>query len=157
LETEALHERLDNLNDDKLPYLKIKVTKDKGRGIYATKKLNIGDFVVEYAGDLITMEDGVKRESLYSEDVNIGSYIYFFEFQGSKYCIDATKESGRYGRLLNHSKLRANCKTRVVEYPEGVPRLLIEVKKPVKEDEELLYDYGDRSEKSLKIHPWLKE
>lgn len=157
MEEDSLHQKLDLEDDTKLEYLKIKVTKEKGRGVYAAQKLQIGDFIVEYAGELMTVKDGESREKAYSEDPAIGSYIYFINFKEKKYCIDATKESGRYGRLLNHSKLKPNCKTRLVEYPNGVPRLIIEAIKDIKVDEELLYDYGDRSEKSLKIHPWLKE
>merc|ERR1711881_663683 len=142
--------------DEQLEHIVMKQTELKGRGIFAAKKLTKGDFVVEYAGDLMSMEEGKDREAEYQKDSEIGCYIYFFSFKGKRYCIDATAESGRYGRLLNHSKTRANCKTRLVEEPEGIPRLIIEAKVDIEEDAELLYDYGDRSQKALKAHPWLK-
>jgi len=142
--------------DEQLEHIVMKQTELKGRGIFAAKKLTKGDFVVEYAGDLMSMEEGKDREAEYQKDSEIGCYIYFFSFKGKRYCIDATAESGRYGRLLNHSKTKANCKTRLVEEPEGIPRLIIEAKVDIEEDAELLYDYGDRSQKALKAHPWLK-
>lgn len=132
-------------------------TELKGRGIFAARKLAKGEFVVEYVGDLLSMEEGKAREDEYIKDPSIGSYVYFFCFKGKRYCIDATAESGRYGRLLNHSKTKPNCKTRLVEEPEGIPRLIIEAKVNIPEDTELLYDYGDRSQKALKAHPWLKD
>ena len=40
--------------------------------------------------------------------------MYFFQTKGQKYCIDATAETGRYGRLINHSRLHANLLPKVV-------------------------------------------
>ena len=40
--------------------------------------------------------------------------MYFFQTKGQKYCIDATAETGRYGRLINHSRLYANLLPKVV-------------------------------------------
>jgi len=157
IEEQQLKFYLASDKDEKLEHIVMKMTEGKGRGIFANKDLSKGDFVVEYAGDLMSLEEGKAKEDEYSEDAEIGCYIYFFSFKGKRYCIDATAESGRYGRLLNHSKQKANCKTRLVEEPEGIPRLIIEAKVDIKKDAELLYDYGDRSQKALKAHPWLKE
>ena len=70
------------------------------------------------------------------------------------FSIDATAETGRYGRLVNHSRVTPNCITKVVMIDE-VPRLMLVAKHHIQEGEELLYDYGDRSKESLKAHPWL--
>jgi histone-lysine N-methyltransferase SETD8 len=67
--------------------------------------------------------------------------------------VDATEESGRIGRLINHSR-NGNLMTKVVEV-KGTPRLIFIAKRDVDEDEELTYDYGDRSRESLRHHPWL--
>ena len=40
--------------------------------------------------------------------------MYFFQTKGQKYCIDATAKTGRYGRLINHSRLHANLLPKVV-------------------------------------------
>jgi len=157
IEERQLKVYLSSVKDEKLEHIVMKMTEGKGRGIFANKDLKRGDFVVEYSGDLMSLEEGKEKEEEYSEDAEIGCYIYYFSFKGKRYCIDATAESGRYGRLLNHSKQRANCKTRLVEEPEGIPRLIIEAKTDIVKDDELLYDYGDRSQKALKAHPWLKE
>ena len=72
----------------------------------------------------------------------------------SLYSIDATKETVRLGRLVNHSRLTPNMRTKVVMFRE-TPRLILVAARDLKADEELLYDYGDRSKESLEAHPWL--
>ena len=70
------------------------------------------------------------------------------------FSIDATAETGRYGRLLNHSRVSPNCVTKVIMLGD-TPRLILVAKHHIDIGEELLYDYGDRSKESLKAHPWL--
>lgn len=53
------------------------------------------------------------REEEYAQDRQIGSYMYFFKHRGVNYCVDATDESPYKGRLINHSVLRPNLKTKV--------------------------------------------
>lgn len=68
--------------------------------------------------------------------------------------VDATKETNRLGRLVNHSKA-GNCQTKL--HPiNGSPHLILVASRDIKADEELLYDYGDRSKASVLAHPWLK-
>ncbi len=68
--------------------------------------------------------------------------------------IDATEESDRLGRLVNHSRQNPNLQTKVVSHCDQ-PRLILVARREVGEGDELLYDYGDRSKESLKAHPWL--
>ena len=70
------------------------------------------------------------------------------------FSIDATAETGRFGRLVNHSRVHPNCTTKVVML-DKVPRLVLIAKFDVDAGTELLYDYGDRSKESLAAHPWL--
>lgn len=126
----------------------------KGRGVVASRVFHKGDFVVEYKGDLIELTNAKQRETNYSQNNMIGCYMYYFNFQNKTYCIDATKETGKLGRLLNHSRISNNCRTMVVPI-SGKPYLIIVAKRDIEIDEELLYDYGDRSKESLKAHPWL--
>ena len=76
-------------------------------------------------------------------DVSKGCYMYYFKTKGKQYCIDATGESGRYGRLLNHSTKTPNCATKVVMLGD-IPRLILVAKQDIAAQTELLYDYGDR-------------
>ena len=70
------------------------------------------------------------------------------------FSVDATAESGLLGRLVNHSRLKFNCVTKVVEVDDA-PRLILVAARDIAVGEELLYDYGDRSKESLESYPWL--
>lgn len=68
--------------------------------------------------------------------------------------VDATKESSRLGRLINHSK-NGNLQTKLHDI-KGTPHLIFLASRDIEVDEELLYDYGDRSKEAIAAHPWLK-
>ena len=109
---------------------------------------------MEYAGNLIDIGTAKELESEYSMDTSKGCYMYYFKHKGRQYCVDATAESGRYGRLINHSRKFPNCISRVVMF-ENTPRLILVARQDLPKGTELVYDYGDRSHKSLVAHPWL--
>ncbi|XP_038944674.2 N-lysine methyltransferase KMT5A-like [Rattus norvegicus] len=134
--------------------MKIDLIHGKGRGVIATKRFSRGDFVVEYRGDLIEITDAKKREALYAQDPSTGCYVYYFQYLSKTYCVDATQETNRLGRLINHSKC-GNCQTKLHDI-DGVPRLILIASRDIAAGEELLYDYGDRSKASIEAHPWLK-
>lgn len=69
------------------------------------------------------------------------------------FSIDATAETGKLGRLVNHSR-NGNLATKIVTY-KNRPHLVLIAKENIKEGEELTYDYGDRTRESLINHPWL--
>lgn len=126
---------------------------DKGRGVTTSRPLKAGDFVLEYAGELIDVQEAKLREQIYATDTSIGCYMYYFTCRNKQYCVDATKETGRLGRLVNHSK-KGNLKTQTCII-KGVPHLVLVAQRNIEPGEELLYDYGDRSKTSLQFHPWL--
>ncbi|CAN9513188.1 unnamed protein product [Ophioblennius macclurei] len=134
--------------------MEVKHIEGKGRGVFAVNGFRKGDFVVEYHGDLLELTEAKKREAEYAQDPQTGCYMYYFQYQSKTYCVDATKETSRLGRLINHSK-SGNCQTRL--HPiDGTPHLILVASRDIEADEELLYDYGDRSKSSLTAHPWLK-
>lgn len=152
---ESIEARLLATEDTDLP-ISVQEIEGKGRGVVAEKEFKRGDFVVEYAGELIDLLAAKEKESEYSQDITKGCYMYYFNHRDKQYCIDATKETGRYGRLINHSCKTPNCVTKVVMLPNQVePRLILVAKQDIQIGTELLYDYGDRSKESLKAHPWL--
>ncbi|XP_072520668.1 lysine methyltransferase 5Ab [Salminus brasiliensis] len=134
--------------------LKVKYIEGKGRGVFADREFHKGQFVVEYHGDLLQIADAKKREAQYAQDPSKGCYMYYFSYLSNNYCVDATKETGRLGRLINHSK-NGNCQTRLHDL-NGVPHLILVASRDIKAEEELLYDYGDRSKEAIAAHPWLK-
>ena len=81
--------------------------------------------------------------------------MFFFKHKANKYCIDATKETGYYGRLVNHSRVHANCVAKVVELSDQ-PHLVLIASRDINKGEELLYDYGDQRSHVIMHHPWLK-
>ena len=83
-------------------------------------------------------------------------YCYVMHFN---YCffnsVDATSESGRLGRLINHSRKQYNCIMRLFHTEDGMPRLIALASRNIEQDEEILYDYGDRTRTSLASFSWL--
>ena len=59
------------------------------------------------------------------------------------FSVDATKETSRLGRLINHSKDHPNCFPKLIEI-EKDPKIVIFAKKDISTGTELLFDYGDR-------------
>ena len=69
----------------------------KGRGVYATKKFYRNDYIVEYAGELLTQNEAKQRENLYGRNHAIGCYMYYFKWGEKVCCVDATEETNRLG------------------------------------------------------------
>lgn len=155
LQKDQQNEIEDKILNNKEEGLKVVNLENKGRGVVASKEFKRGDFVVEYAGDLINLKDAKKKETDYSKDPDIGCYMYYFTHKSVHYCVDATAESGRLGRLINHSRTKNNCHMKVTEINDR-PYLMLVASRDISIAEELLYDYGDRNKESLTSHPWLK-
>ncbi|XP_016407787.1 lysine methyltransferase 5Ab [Sinocyclocheilus rhinocerous] len=134
--------------------LKVKSIDGRGRGVFADRTFQKDQFVVEYHGELLEIADAKARESQYAQDPTTGCYMYYFRYHDKTYCVDATKETDRLGRLINHSK-NGNLRTKLHEI-NGTPHLIFLASRDIKVDEELLYDYGDRSKEAIAAHPWLK-
>ncbi|XP_068560060.1 lysine methyltransferase 5Ab [Cebidichthys violaceus] len=149
------HRHIDDLiKNDIEEGMQIKHIEGKGRGIFAAKIFKKGEFVVEYHGDLLELAEAKIREAQYTQDPQKGCYMYYFQYQSKTYCVDATEETSRLGRLINHSKA-GNCQTRLHAI-DGTPHLILVASRDIDAEEELLYDYGDRSKASVLAHPWLK-
>ena len=50
-----------------------------------TRHFSKGEFVVEYAGELIDMCEAKEREKSYAQDQNTGCYMYYFKYQNTQY------------------------------------------------------------------------
>ena len=105
--------------------------------------------MVEYFGEMITKKEGVEREESYPEEK--GSFIFYFKDR----CVDATEESGRLGRLINHSKTNANVAAELWKV-EDVSHIIFKALCDIDEGVELLYDYGDRRKVAVESFPFLK-
>eukprot|EP00118_Oscarella_pearsei_P001794 m.8493 g.8493 ORF g.8493 m.8493 type:complete len:242 (+) comp20630_c0_seq1:82-807(+) len=144
----------ERLRDECEEGIEVRETQDKGRSVFAVRSFKAGDLICEYSGDLISKEEAEKREDKYAGDSTCGCYMYYFKWKGKCWCLDATKDNGRKGRLLNHAKLKPNVNTKLLEV-DGRLCLSLIAKRNIKEDEELLYDYGERAKKAVESFPWL--
>ncbi|EFO26147.2 hypothetical protein LOAG_02341 [Loa loa] len=135
-------------------FLEIFECEEKGRGIRTLRSFQKNEFVVEYKGEIIDLRLARIREREYAKDNSIGSFMYFFKYQNKQYCVDATDETPYKGRLINHSVIKPNLKTKVVEL-NGAKHLILIAKRNIGTGEELLYDYGDRTPCTVAENPWL--
>ena len=55
------------------------------RHIQATKDFEKGEYVVEYAGELIDSKTAKARNEQYGQDDSIGSYMYHFQHDRKLY------------------------------------------------------------------------
>ena len=74
------------------------------------------------------LSDALERDDQYKDDPTKSSYMYFFGFKRNKFCVDMTEDTGRYARLVNHSKKDPNCAIKEVNW-ENSPRLTLFAKK----------------------------
>ena len=125
----------------------------KGRGVVTTREFMKGEFVVEYIGELIDQVKAKEREEEYAQDQNTGCYMYYFQHRNQQYCVDATKETDKLGRLVNHSR-NGNLIARIIEV-NAKPHLVLTAKENIPVGVEVTYDYGDRSREAIRHHPWL--
>ena len=125
------------------------------RAIFTERSFKTDEFVVEYAGVLRTGREGKTMEKLYGEDPSIGSFIYFFWSCDKSYCVDATLETPRIGRLINHCKKKPSLVSRLL-IVDGIKRICFFAKRDIQPGEEVTFDYGDRSPISIKDNEWLR-
>jgi len=142
------------IEDDSELGLKEDYFPEKGKGVVTTKSFKKGEFVLEYVGDIIDIASAEKREIEYSEDETIGSFMFYFKYKEKTYCLDGTLDSGRLGRLLNHSCKHPTLIAKVITVEE-LPRLIFVAFRDIEIGEELLFDYGERDEEAIKEFPWL--
>lgn len=116
-----------------------------GKGVFATREFKNGDFLLQYKGELISAKEGEQREKEYSSEQ--GSFLYFFQWKGATFCIDATFSSG-LGRMVNDLPAKkSNCKMKKLEVSGRVWLCLFAIKN-ILPNTELRYDYG------VKDLPW---
>ncbi|KAK0144274.1 Histone-lysine N-methyltransferase set-1 [Merluccius polli] len=73
----------------------------KGRGVFALEPILKGSFILEYRGVL-------EKTAAWNE------YTYFFKHKRTDYCIDASREDGTLGRLVNDAE-KPNAKMKKIE------------------------------------------
>nr|XP_034339442.1 N-lysine methyltransferase KMT5A-like isoform X2 [Crassostrea gigas] len=115
----------------------IKETPNKGRGVFTKKEFGQNEFLLPYEGELLEKEPDVDD-----------TYIFEFTFKGKPFWVDASKEDGSFGRLLNDDHINPNCRPKVMEIDEK-PAICFFSLRPLSSNTELVYDYGPGN-----IYPW---
>ncbi|XP_071829640.1 uncharacterized protein [Apostichopus japonicus] len=125
------------------PWLEIKkVSEEIGLGLFAGKDFIAGEFIVEYAGELITEAEGNKKEDQ--------TYIFYFKHGQKKWCIDASS-SERKGKFINDEWRKPNACVQQLDYSMG-PRLAIFAKREIRSGDEVRYNYGQTDAEWRKNH-----
>lgn len=122
----------------------------KGRGIAAKRAFPMHSFICEYVGTRISTAEAIK-----ASENSESTYRLYVTKGRKKLVIDAAEETGRYGRLINHSHIAPNAKTVCVEI-DGQLRAAIVAVKDINIGEEILYDYGETRRSMIISNPWLK-
>ncbi|MFA5169304.1 MAG: SET domain-containing protein-lysine N-methyltransferase [Candidatus Paceibacterota bacterium] len=94
-----------------------------GLGLYAKTPLKRGEFIIEYAGKLLTAKEANRKGGKYLFEIN------------SRWTIDGSERSN-FARYINHSCC-PNCEAYIVG-----KKVKIRATKNIKAGEELSYDYG---------------
>lgn len=134
--------------------LRLKIVRDrrKGWGLFADQFIGKGQFVCEYAGELLTTKEATSRQQMYDELSSGGHFssallVLREHLPSGKACIrmniDATR-IGNVARFINHSCDGGNLSTKLVRSTGALlPRLCFFSSRDIKENEELSFSYGE--------------
>jgi hypothetical protein len=118
-----------------------------GYGLFTAEDIAQDDFVIEYVGELITHDEGVRREArrgdVFDEDSNISYVFTLLENEGI--WVDAAIY-GNLSRYINHASEhdRRGCNiTPRILYVNGEYRIKFTAIRDIEAGEELFFNYGE--------------
>ncbi|KAF4082026.1 hypothetical protein AMELA_G00146890 [Ameiurus melas] len=112
----------------------------KGRGVFSCRHFQKGDFLVEYRGDVITKQEYERRLRVYHRALEV--FLFEFRFNGKQLWVDAAREDGSLGRLVNDDHMNPNSKMKTITV-DRKPHLCLFAIKDISPGEEISYNYGD--------------
>ena len=124
-------------------------SKIHNKGVFALKELPANETILEYKGELISKEEGTKRETesielAKKDSTKAATYILELDEEND---LDGDIENN-YAKYLNHS-CEPNCEFEIIGKKAFVKTL-----KSIKKNEELLLNYGfGWDEKEFTKHP----
>lgn len=123
--------------------LTVKSIETKGQGLFTKKFINKGQFICEYAGEVIGLEEA-KARIVKNKRLNAMNYVLVvnehFGERVTTTCIDPTS-FGNIGRYGNHS-CQPNAELVPVRVEGITPRLCLFAVRDIKVDEEITFHYG---------------
>ncbi|XP_077388776.1 uncharacterized protein LOC144026107 isoform X2 [Festucalex cinctus] len=134
------------LEKDKMGLRESFINPFKGRGVVATQTFTKEEFVLEYRGKLC--EQGLEQNLERNEQEAV--FLFYFNWRGKGWCLDASDEDQSLGRLVNDNHIKPNCKMKVIEVG-GLPHLCLFAIRDIAPGEELSYNYGNSD------WPWRKK
>ncbi|PFH60547.1 hypothetical protein XA68_10790 [Ophiocordyceps unilateralis] len=118
-----------------------------GYGLYTAQDIAQDDFIIEYVGELITHDEGVRREArrgdVFDEESNLSYVFTLLENEGI--WVDAAIY-GNLSRYINHAsehdKRGCNITPRIL-YVNGEYRIKFTAMRDIQAGEELFFNYGE--------------
>jgi hypothetical protein len=118
-----------------------------GYGLFTAEDINQDEFVIEYTGEIITHDEGVRREArrgnVFEEESNSSYLFTLLEHEGI--WVDAAIY-GNLSRYINHASEsdRKGCNiTPKILFVNGEYRIRFTALRDIKAGEELFFNYGD--------------
>ncbi|XP_036319907.1 probable histone-lysine N-methyltransferase set-23 [Rhagoletis pomonella] len=121
------------------------------KGLITTKLIPQGGFICEYAGEILTHNEALRRqkENMEASSMNYILFLnerniedkYSTKFGAHTTIIDPCKR-GNIGRYLNHS-CNPNCEARSVRVDCPIPKIGIFAKRSIIAGEELCFHYNE--------------
>ena len=103
----------------------------QGRGAFATRRIEKGERIIEYTGEIISVEESDRR---YDDESMSRHHTFLFSLDNG-YVIDGAV-GGNDSRFINHS-CAPNC-----EAVDVKGRIWVEALRDIQPGEELAYDYA---------------
>lgn len=109
-----------------------------GQGVFALRTLMPGEIILEYVGEIISLQEALRRHPHDPQDPH---HTFYFHIDDQR-VIDGL-HGGNASRWINHS-CQPNC-----EPDEVKGRIYIKARRPIFPGEELSFDYGLVSDEPL--------
>ncbi|XP_024939261.1 histone-lysine N-methyltransferase SETMAR [Cephus cinctus] len=136
-----------------LDCLTVRETQSKGLGLVTEKIIRKGQFICEYAGEVIGLEEARRRVEINKRTNSMNYVLVVSEHVSSNTivtCIDP-KYFGNIGRYGNHS-CQPNSTLVPVRVEGVIPRLCLFASRDIQANEEVTFDYGGGVENSVQVH-----
>lgn len=133
--------------------LAIKSFAAKGFGLVSTKLIPKGAFVCEYAGEVLTKSEAIRRDHLNQMDNRMNYIFCLNEISSSDGVVIQTfidpSRKGNIGRYINHS-CDANCDIISTRIDCIIPKIAIFANRDISPSSEITFNYGSKGQEASK-------